>query len=141
MEDPKGANDLGVAIKRLRGSRTQPQMVEAAGMSTSSWSDYERGKQNPRPRQLKRIAKALGCTVKELEQEKLKVAGERLSEAAEGAIPEPPETSDSLLEEMDRELQEIDQHLDHLLARKKRLLAFRRHLVELPPGTPMPGAS
>ena len=136
MEEP---NDLGVAIRRLRGHRPQAEVADAARMTPSSWSDYERGKRKPRPKQKERIAKALGRTVKELEQEALKVANER-TRAEEGAG-EPPETSDSLLENTDRELHEIDRSLDALLARKKLLLAFRRYLVGLPPGTPMPTGS
>jgi transcriptional regulator with XRE-family HTH domain len=133
MEEP---NDLGVAIKRFRGRRPQWKLAEAAGMTTSSWSDYERGKRKPRPPQKERIALALGITVKELDQETLKVANERVK-AEEGAG-EPPETSDSMLQNTDRELHEIDRNLDALLARKRLLLAFRNYLVGLPPGTPMP---
>lgn len=133
------SNDLGVAIRRLRGSRPQWELAEAAGMTTSSWSDYERGKRKPRPKQKERIAAALGRTVKELDREALEVANER-SKAEDGAG-EPPETSDSLLANTDRELHEIDRNLDALLARKKLLLAFRRYLVGLPPGTPMPTGS
>jgi transcriptional regulator with XRE-family HTH domain len=139
MGEPEEPNDLGAAIKRLRGPRPQSEVAEAAGMTPSSWSDYERGKQRPRPPQLERIAKALGCTLKELDQEVLKVGNERLAaEARLNGAGEPPETSDLLLENTDRELQEIDQSLDNLLARKKLLLAFRRYLVGLPPGTLMP---
>jgi transcriptional regulator with XRE-family HTH domain len=136
MEEP---NDLGVAIRRLRGSRPQWELAEAAAMTTSSWSDYERGKRKPRPKQRERIAAALGRTVKELEREALEVANER-SKAEDGSG-EAPETSGSLLESTDRELHEIDRNLDTLLARKKLLLAFRRYLVGLPPGTPMPPGS
>jgi transcriptional regulator with XRE-family HTH domain len=139
MGEPEEPNDLGVAIRRLRGSRKQWELAEVADMTTSSWSDYERGKQRPRPPQLKRIAKALGCTLKELDQEALKVGNERLAaEARQDGADAVPETSDSLLVNTDRELQEIDQNLDSLLARKKLLLAFRRYLVGLPPGTLMP---
>lgn len=136
MEEP---NDLGVAIRRLRGRRPQWKLAEAANMTTSSWSDYERGKRKPRPKQRERIASALGRTAKELEQEALKVANERST--AEDGSSEAPDTSDSLLENTDRELHEIDQSLDTLLAKKKLLLAFRRYLMGLPPGTPMPPGS
>jgi transcriptional regulator with XRE-family HTH domain len=138
MEEP---NDLGVAIRRLREPRPQWEVAEAAGMTPSSWSDYERGKRRPRRKQMERIAAALGCTVKGLEQEALKVGNERVVAEARDGAGEAPETSDSLLENTDRELQEIDQSLDSLLARKKLLLAFRRYLVGLPPGTPMPPGS
>lgn len=139
MEEP---NDLGVAIRRLRGHRPQWKVAEAAGLTPSSWSDYERGKRSPRKKQVERIAAALGCTLKELEQEALKVANERAAaEARRDGVGEAPETSDSLLENTDRELHEIDQNLDSLLARKKLLLTLRRYLVGLPQGTPMPPGS
>jgi len=139
MEEPEDPNDLGVAIKRLRGPRTQASLAEAAGLKPSSWSDYERGKGKPRPPQKRRIAEALGCTVRELELEELSVAGERLAaEEQQDGVREAVDTSDSLIENTDKELEEIDQTLDTLLARKKRLLVFRRMLAALPPGTPVP---
>lgn len=130
-------HDLGQAIRRLRGSRKQWTMAEAAGMTASSWSDYERGKRLPRRKQLDRIAAALGCDVTVLEQEALKIGGARLSAEALREPPVPMETSDSLLKDTDRELREIDHSLDSLLVRKKLLLAFRHYLLRLPPGTPV----
>jgi transcriptional regulator with XRE-family HTH domain len=137
MEEP---NDFGVAVKRFRGSRPQWKLAEAAGMTTSTWSDYERGKQKPRLAQKKRIASALGCTLEELEQEAHKVADERFAVEAMRSAGLVPDTSDSLLETTDRQLREIDESLDRLLAKKKLLLILRRYLVGLPPGTPIPEA-
>jgi transcriptional regulator with XRE-family HTH domain len=111
-------------------------MAEAAGMTASSWSDYERGKRLPRRKQLDRIAAALGFDVTALEQEALKIGSARLAaESPRETVP--METSDSLLKDTDRELREIDDSLDSLLVRKKLLLAFRHYLLRLPPGTPV----
>jgi transcriptional regulator with XRE-family HTH domain len=113
-------------------------MAEAAGMTPSSWSDYERGKRLPRRKQMERIAAALRCDVKTLEQEALKIGSERFATESPREAPVPTETSDSLLKDTDRELREIDHDLDSLLVRKKLLLAFRHYLLRLPPGTPVP---
>ena len=122
MEAP---NDLGNAIRRLRGERPQSKLADAAGMKPSTWSDYERGKRSPRGRNLQRIASALGVEVKALEQEVLKVSRERL---APDETPS-PESSESLLHETDRALRKLDHRLDELLETKKLLLVLRQRLL------------
>ena len=126
----EGPNDLGKAIRRLRGDRPQWKLAEAAGMKPSTWSDYERGKRTPRGRNLARIASALGVEAKTLEQEVLKVGRERLSlEDAGAPSAAGVETSDSLLRETDRVLRKVDHRLDDLLEIKKLLLILRQHLL------------
>ena len=124
MEAP---NDLGKAIRRLRGERPQSKLADAAGMKPSTWSDYERGKRTPRGRNLQRIASALGVDVKTLEQEVLKVSRERL--APEETPSAGFETSESLLRETDRVLRKLDHRLDDLLETKKLLLLLRQRLL------------
>lgn len=130
----EGPNDLGKAIRRLRGDRPQWKLAEAAGMKPSTWSDYERGKRAPRGRNLARIASALGVDAETLEQEVLEVGRERLSPGEAGAAPA-VETSDALLKETDRMLRKVDHELDDLLVFKKLLLTLRQHLLDLPAGT------
>jgi transcriptional regulator with XRE-family HTH domain len=134
MEEP---NDLGTAIRRLRGSRRQWELAEAAGMKPSSWSDYERGKRVPRRKNLERIAAALGCEVRTIEQEALQVSRERLSPDEGEALAAAVETSDALLKDTDRMLRKVDHELDNLLITKRLLLALRQYLLSLPPGTPI----
>lgn len=122
MEAP---NDLGKAIRRLRGERPQAKLAEAAGLKPSTWSDYERGKRSPRGKNLQRITSALGVEVKTLEQEVLKVSRERL---APDEAPS-PESSESLLHETDRALRKLDHRLDELLETKKLLLVLRQRLL------------
>jgi hypothetical protein len=45
-------SDLGKAIQRLRGEKTQRACAETAGISASSWSLYEGGDRDPRQRLL-----------------------------------------------------------------------------------------
>ena len=125
----EGPNDLGKAIRRLRGERPQAKLADAAGMKPSTWSDYERGKRTPRGRNLQRIASALGVEVKTLEQEVLKVSRERLSPDEAGLPSAGIETSESLLRETDRVLRKVDHRLDDLLEIKKLLLLLRQHLL------------
>ena len=125
----EGPNDLGKAIRRLRGERPQAKLADAAGMKPSTWSDYERGKRTPRGRNLQRIASALGVEVKTLEQEVLKVSRERLSPDEAGLPPTGIETSELLLRETDRVLRKVDHRLDDLLEIKKLLLLLRQHLL------------
>ena len=124
MEAP---NDLGKAIRRLRGERPQAKLAEAAGLKPSTWSDYERGKRSPRGRNLQRIASALGVEIKTLEQEILKVSRERL--APDETLSTGTESSESLLHETDRALRKLDHRLDELLETKKLLLLLRQRLL------------
>lgn len=131
-----GPNDLGKAIRRLRGDRPQSKLADAAGMKPSTWSDYERGKRSPRGKNLARIASALGVDAKTLEQEVLKVGRERLSLDEAGAPSAAGvETSESLLRETDRMLRKVDHNLDDLLLVKKLLLTLRQYLLDRPAGT------
>lgn len=61
--------DLGRAIKKIRGARTQKEVAAVAKISASSWSLYESGDRTPRKGMLLRIAKGLGASPKELEDE------------------------------------------------------------------------
>lgn len=125
-----GPNDLGKAIRRLRGDRPQSKLADAAQMKPSTWSDYERGKRTPRGRNLARILAALGVDRKILDQEVLKVGRERLAVEEVGApSPAGAETSDSLLKETDRMLRKVDHDLDDLLVFKKLLLTLRQQLL------------
>lgn len=116
--------NLGQAIRRFRGSRTQKDLAKTARMTPSTWSDYERGKRIPRQKQLLRIAAALGCEVAALE----------LAALVEVAV-ETGESAESLLMNADRELRDIENQLDILLRRKKLLMALRQYLVGLAPGS------
>jgi len=129
-------NDLGMAIRRLRGDRPQSKVADSVGMKPSTWSDYERGKRSPRGKNLQRIVSALGVDVKALEQEVLKVGRERISLDEAGAPSTAGvQTSDSLLRETDLVLRKIDHKLDDLLEVKKLLLTLRQSLLNLPTGT------
>lgn len=94
--------DFGQAMCRLRGERTQGEVAARAGVSTTTWSKWERGRK-PRFESWGKIALALGCSVRRLEQEQLQVARERLgidpsagsgSRASEAPLPTTRATSE-----------------------------------------------
>jgi transcriptional regulator with XRE-family HTH domain len=130
MDEP---NDLGHAIRRLRGDRPQWKLAEAVGLKPSTWSEYEGGKRKPRGKNLARVAKALGVEVKTLEQEVLKAIQERLSPQESG--PAGAETSDSLIKMIDRRVRTVDHKMDDLIEIKQLLLTLRQLLLDLPAGT------
>lgn len=67
-EERKYAKALGKTIKSLRGSRTQKQIAETAGIPISTLSKIEQARQVPRNDTFGKIAHGLGLTVAELEQ-------------------------------------------------------------------------
>lgn len=65
--DEAAASRLGEMIRRERSGRfTVQQLAEAAGISTGSLSQIERGKGNPSFRTLQKIATALGLRIGDL---------------------------------------------------------------------------
>lgn len=57
---------FGLYLKQLRGTRTQDQLSEKAGLSKQYISTVERGLSKPGLDTLKKIADALGITVSDL---------------------------------------------------------------------------
>jgi transcriptional regulator with XRE-family HTH domain len=76
--------DLGKAIQRLRGERTQRACAESAGISASSWSLYEGGERAPRPAMRARIAGGLGVELRVLEETAWQVRNERIAAHDDG---------------------------------------------------------
>ena len=66
--DRKYRDSLAHSIKVLRGTRTQKEIAQAAGIPTSTWCKIEQGRQVPRDSTFSKIAKSLGCTAAELER-------------------------------------------------------------------------
>jgi transcriptional regulator with XRE-family HTH domain len=114
MVDPK---DLGKAIQRLRGERTQKVCAERAGLSPSSWSLYESGDRNPRKDMRERIAGGLEVDPQALEETAWQIRNERLSTAAgEKAAEANGETAgDPLLRAIDEHVQGVAYHLREAL--------------------------
>ncbi len=73
--DPR---DVGRAMARLRGSRTQSQVAEQGGLPAAQWSVYESGRRLPSAETLAKILKGLGCTEEILHDETLKARTRRL---------------------------------------------------------------
>jgi len=82
MVDPK---DLGKAIQRLRGDRTQKVCAEKVGLSPSSWSLYESGSRNPRQDMRRRLARGLGVDQQVLEDTAWQIRKDRIASAESAA--------------------------------------------------------
>jgi transcriptional regulator with XRE-family HTH domain len=111
----------GVAIKRLRGSRSQTEVARRAGIPRSVWNRYERGKRLATEDARRKIALGLGCTLLELEREIWEVRQKRLAaeEAAASTVEEEAgeyhvEPADEEERPADRLLREIREHTNGL---------------------------
>ena len=71
--------DLARAVQHLRGARTQLQVAQKAGVSSSHWNQIERGKRRPGRDVFKRIAVGLGVSTEELEEQVWRARGRRLA--------------------------------------------------------------
>lgn len=78
MFDPQ---DFASALKELRGSRTQKEVAERAGLDPATWSAYERGSRVPRPERLEQVARGLGIDVVSLQAAVLERSTRRLADA------------------------------------------------------------
>jgi transcriptional regulator with XRE-family HTH domain len=113
MVDPK---DLGNAIQRLRGDRTQRVCADRAGISASSWSLYESGARNPRKSMRERISYGLGLNLQVLEDAAWQVRSERLAAAGERKTAEAggEAAGDPLLHAIDEHVNGVAYHLREL---------------------------
>jgi transcriptional regulator with XRE-family HTH domain len=128
MVDPK---DLGKAIQRLRGDRTQKICAERAGLSPSSWSLYESGDRNPRKDMRVRIAHGLEVDPQALEETAWQIRSERLSTVTgEKPVEAGDASSDPLLRAIDEHVNGVAYHL-----RQALLMVYLRS-SQKPPLTP-----
>ena len=112
--------DLGTAIRRLRGGRTELVVADAGDISASSWSLYESGGRNPRKPMLQKIARGLGCEVKAIEEETWTVRNERL--AAEEAKAQPG--GNERVEERDSVLHAVNEHIEGVAHHLREIAAL-----------------
>jgi transcriptional regulator with XRE-family HTH domain len=86
-----GTDDLAVALSILRIIRrwSQSELAEAAGVTNSAVSDYERGKVDPQTRTLQKLIRALGLPLSALDQTQAFILSVRSQMAAdEDLLPE-----------------------------------------------------
>lgn len=57
---------ISIRGKRLEAGLSQEQLALEIGVFQSTVSAWEQGKSKPQPKNLKKIAEACGCTVKEI---------------------------------------------------------------------------
>lgn len=80
--------DVARTLKRLRGSRTQAQCAQEAGVSPNAWSHYEKGRRMPTADTQAKLAKGVGVTLARFEEELFQSRGERLRAKTEKARPD-----------------------------------------------------
>lgn len=72
------ASDVGRAMERLRGDRTQREVAKRAGVNRSSWSSYEAGRRMPGADTWTRIVRGLDCSQEDFDRAVLRAWRERL---------------------------------------------------------------
>lgn len=92
-EERKYAKALGKTIKALRGTRTQREIAETAGIPISTLSKIEQARQIPRNDTFGKIAHGLGLSVSELEQRVVERTLGAIARAGPGGDDEVPETA------------------------------------------------
>jgi transcriptional regulator with XRE-family HTH domain len=73
------AADVGQAMTRLRGDRTQREVAKLAGIHRSTWSSYESGSRLPTRPSQERIAVGLGTSVDDFDRAILDECQRRLA--------------------------------------------------------------
>jgi transcriptional regulator with XRE-family HTH domain len=129
MVEPR---DLGKAIQRLRGDRTQRACAERAGISASSWSLYESGDRVPRKSMRERISRGLEVDLRTLDEEAWRVRNERIAAdetAAKSAAAAVAETVPDPIQNA------IEEHVNGV-AHHLRELALLLCSTQKPPLTP-----
>jgi transcriptional regulator with XRE-family HTH domain len=83
------ARDVGRAMERLRGDRTQRSVAGRAGINRSSWSSYEAGRRMPTPETWSRIVAGLETTMVQFDRAVQRAWAERNAEAEGRPAPGP----------------------------------------------------
>jgi transcriptional regulator with XRE-family HTH domain len=79
--------DVALAIKKLRGHRTQKAVAEAAGVDRPTWNQYEKARAMPKHANFDKIADGLGCTPEELDRAIIEEWRRRLQRTSPGSVP------------------------------------------------------
>ncbi len=83
------ARDVGRAMERLRGDRTQRSVAGRAGINRSSWSSYEAGRRMPTAETWSRIVAGLETTMEQFDRAVQRAWAERNAEPESGPAPGP----------------------------------------------------
>jgi transcriptional regulator with XRE-family HTH domain len=135
---PKTPSQLGAAITRARGERSQREMAAHAGLSVSYLSALEAGeKASPGLPVLRRLAEALGVPIGEL----VGSAGLRVARLEHAKL---QRARDRLVRQQDRFLRAMGSALDPALERRVRemfgaAIAVLNELLERPERLERPG--
>jgi len=84
------ARDVGRAMERLRGDRTQRAVAGRAGINRSSWSSYEAGRRMPTGETWAKIVVGLESTMAQFDRAVMQAWEERLREARDAAAGDAP---------------------------------------------------
>ena len=109
-----GKEDLGRAIKKLRGSRTQKECAEVASVSPSAWSIYEGGDRMPRAAMFVKLACGLGVDPKVLEEAAWAERNQRVADGSAEGQPATAPVREPLRRAVSEHTQAIAHHLHEL---------------------------
>jgi transcriptional regulator with XRE-family HTH domain len=70
--------DVALAIRKLRGARTQKEVADLAGIDRPTWNQYEKARAMPKSANFDKLAEGLGCTSRQLDEAIMRAWRERL---------------------------------------------------------------
>ena len=79
--------DIGNALRHLRGDRSQTDLAKQAGVNRQAWNAYESGRRLPAPDTWPRIMAALGVAEPELDRAIIAAWVDRLGERERATAP------------------------------------------------------
>lgn len=79
--------DVGEAIRQLRGERSQGELARSAGVTRQAWNAYENGRRLPAPETWPRVLDALGTAEVELDRAIIAVWLDRIDPPPAGHVP------------------------------------------------------
>jgi transcriptional regulator with XRE-family HTH domain len=126
MNDPR---DIATTIRRLRGTRQQLDLARVAEVHPSTWSKWEKGETALRAVNFPYLAKALGCSLEQLQNEIWKSSRERLGSPEEPQSDSEVRPERRLLEETERMIRSLDREADDLRGLADILRQYRTVLA------------
>ena len=127
MIDSDRATAVGVALRRLRGTRDQTEAARLSGLSRQWWIDNEKGLRIARANKLAIAAQTLGGDVREL----LELAGYDAEQFVDEVNPLDDTGSNEVLEAVRQLGADVSNLADQGIARQRQLDGLARRVAEI----------